>query len=324
MGSFAIESVNLRRFFREKEVLGNVSFSVRKGEIFGLLGPNGSGKTTLTRILATLLLPSSGRALVEGFDVVKDERKVREIIGVYLAESGFYYRLKTRDFLYFFGRLYGVDTRELKNRAKELLRFFQLEEKADEEVNSLSHGMRRKLHLARALLHNPSVLLLDEPTIGLDPTSAKDLRDKLENLSKEGVTILYTTHYMPEAERFCDRVLFLNMGTVIAIDTPGSLISQYGGFQVIEALCDQASLSESAEHLQSLLRGNLENEAGASVHILNNERLKVYSRSADRSLADLVNALQRYKVQVRNISVSKPTLEDVFHILVSSGEKEEK
>jgi len=317
-----VEVANLCRFYADVHALNNVSFNVEKGEIFGLLGPNGAGKTTLMRILATLLLPSSGNALIEGLDVVREAVKVRSIIGVYLAEAGFYYRLKVRDFLYFFGRLYGLSRTEMKSRVKELLDFFQLEEKADEEINVLSHGMRRKLQLARALLHSPSVLLLDEPTIGLDPLSAKDLRNKLRELSKEGTTILFSTHYMPEAEEFCNRVLFLNAGRVIAVDSPSSLINKYGGFQVVEVLYNQEKLNITSKHLKSSLLNKLNEEKVDSVRILNGGRLKVYTKNADEILVGIVDALQKCKVQVRSVSITKPTLEDVYSVMITENEGE--
>ena len=317
MSNLAIKTIDLCKFYGEKHALYNISFDVRKGEIFGLLGPNGAGKTTLIKILATLLLPSSGRALIEGLDVVKDAKKVRSIVGLYLAESGFYYRLKIRDFLQFFGRLYGLSGIELRRRIQELLEFFQLEDKADEEINALSHGMRRKLHLARALLHNPSVLLLDEPTIGLDPISAKDLRDRLKQLSREGTTVLLSTHYMPEAEEYCDRVLLLNLGKVVAIDSPQNLIRRHGGFQVIEVLYDQKRLSMVPDRLKTLVASRLKRETDASIYVLKDGRLKVYSKNADEMLPGLADALVQLKVQVRSITIAKPTLEDVFHKLVA-------
>ncbi|RLI24896.1 ABC transporter ATP-binding protein [Candidatus Bathyarchaeota archaeon] len=317
MSNLTIKTIDLCKFYGEKHALYNISFDVRKGEIFGLLGPNGAGKTTLIKILATLLLPSSGRALIEGLDVVKDAKKVRSIIGLYLAESGFYYRLKIRDFLQFFGRLYGLSGIELRRRIQELLEFFQLEDKADEEINALSHGMRRKLHLARALLHNPSVLLLDEPTIGLDPISAKDLRDRLKQLSREGTTVLLSTHYMPEAEEYCDRVLLLNLGKVVAIDSPQNLIRRHGGFQVIEVLYDQKRLSMVPDRLKTLVASRLKRETDASIYVLKDGRLKVYSKNADEMLPGLADALVQLKVQVRSITIAKPTLEDVFHKLVA-------
>jgi len=317
MSNLTIKTIDLCKFYGEKHALYNISFDVRKGEIFGLLGPNGAGKTTLIKILATLLLPSSGRALIEGLDVVKDAKKVRSIIGLYLAESGFYYRLKIRDFLQFFGRLYGLSGIELRRRIQELLEFFQLEDKADEEINALSHGMRRKLHLARALLHNPSVLLLDEPTIGLDPISAKDLRDRLKQLSREGTTVLLSTHYMPEAEEYCDRVLLLNLGKVVAIDSPQNLIQRHGGFQVIEVLYDQKRLSMVPDRLKTLVASRLKRETDASIYVLKDGRLKVYSKNADEMLPGLADALVQLKVQVRSITIAKPTLEDVFHKLVA-------
>lgn len=317
MKDAVIESQNLCRLYQEKKALDNISFGVRRGEIFGLLGPNGAGKTTLIKILATLLLPSSGRAFIEGLDVVKDSKKVRSIIGLYLAESGFYYRLKVLDFLQFFGRLYGLSRAELGRRVRELLEFFQLEDKVDQEINVLSHGMRRKLHLARALLHNPSVLLLDEPTIGLDPISAKELRDRLRELSREGKTILLSTHYMPEAEEVCDRVLLLNSGRVVAIDSPENLIRRHGGFQVVEVIYDQERVGMLPERLIAVLASRLKKENDVSIHALEGGRLRVYSKKADELLPELADNLVRHRVPVKSITIIKPSLEDVFRKLVA-------
>jgi len=203
--------------------VNNVSFKVRRGELFGLLGPNGAGKTTLVKTLCTLLWPNNGTALINGYDIRKEPEKVRASIGTVLdIHMGWYGRLSCRQNLLFYAQLYGIPRSEIKDRIWEALELVGLTEKADEWQQKLSSGMRRKLDMARALLPDPPVLLLDEPTIQLDPKAARDLRKmvKEELCHRRGKTVLWTTHNMNEAEQICDRVAIIHKGRIIAIGPP--------------------------------------------------------------------------------------------------------
>ncbi len=217
------------------EALQGVDLTVHSGELFGLLGPNGAGKTTLTKILSTLLLPTSGTARVLGHDVSREGSAIRPLIGLVLGgERGLYNRVSGRENLRYFADLYGLPSPTVAPRIREVLDLVGLTEAADRRVEEYSRGMKQKLHLARGLLHRPPLLFLDEPTIGLDPRSARELRKLVRTLSSEGVSIFLTTHYMFEAEELCHRIGILARGKMVACDTPTGLQRLVGGEGTVE------------------------------------------------------------------------------------------
>jgi ABC-2 type transport system ATP-binding protein len=226
-------------FFSEKtrtEALKGVGLTVERGAIFGLLGPNGAGKTTLTKILSTLLLPTSGTVRVLDHNVVEDSTWVRSRIGLVLGgERGLYNRINARENLRYFADLYGIPPREREARITEVIDRVDLAWAADRRVEEYSRGMKQKLHIARGILHRPEILFLDEPTIGLDPKSARETRKLVRSLLADGVTIFLTTHYMFEAEELCPRVAVLSKGRIVANDTMQALRSRVGGDRTIEA-----------------------------------------------------------------------------------------
>ncbi|HTZ62064.1 MAG TPA: ABC transporter ATP-binding protein [Thermoplasmata archaeon] len=225
--------------FRERtrtEALRGVDLAVEAGAIFGLLGPNGAGKTTLVKILSTLLLPTSGMARVLGHDVVEDTAWLRPRIGLVLGgERGLYNRINARDNLRYFADLYGIPRAEREARIDEVLARVDLVAAADRRVEEFSRGMKQKLHIARGILHRPQVLFLDEPTIGLDPKSARETRKLVRSLVADGVTILLTTHYMFEAEELCPEIAVLSKGRIVARDTVAGLRQLVGGDRTLEA-----------------------------------------------------------------------------------------
>ncbi len=219
-----IEAVDLRRRFGSKEVVQGISFSVRRGEIFGLLGPNGVGKTTTIRMLSGQIDPTGGSACVAGCDVVKGRAQLKERIGVVFEEQNLYDRLSARLNLEFACWLYGVE----KRRVDEVLELVRLRDRAKEPVRMFSNGMKQRLMIARALLHRPQVLFLDEPGRGLDPISAREVHETVAQLGREGTTVLLTTHYMEEAEQLCQQVAFIVNGRIVANDTPRHLKLAHG------------------------------------------------------------------------------------------------
>ncbi|WP_239083757.1 ABC transporter ATP-binding protein [Asanoa ishikariensis] len=224
-----------RRPGKEIEAVKGVSFAVERGELFGLLGPNGAGKTTTIKMLITLLLPTGGRARVLGHDVVKDARDVRGKVGyVFGGDRGLYERLSGLDNLRYFAELYGVPPRESKQRVGELLELVGLVGREKERVEGYSRGMRQRLHIARGLLHRPQVLFLDEPSIGIDPVGARELRVTVKNLVESGTTVLLTTHYMFEADELCDRIAVIAQGRIVAQGTPDDLKQQVTTGTVVE------------------------------------------------------------------------------------------
>ena len=242
----AIETHDVRRVFESRkgflfrevsrtEALKGVDLEVERGAIFGLLGPNGAGKTTFTKILSTLLLPTSGTARVLGLDVTKETDKLRPLMGLVLGgERGLYNRISGRDNLRYFADLYGVPMHEREARIREVLHRVDLEDAADRRVEEYSRGMKQKLHLARGILHRPQILFLDEPTIGLDPKSARETRKLIRSLVGDGVTIFLTTHYMFEAEELCPRLAILSKGRIVARDTVDALRKLVGGDRTLE------------------------------------------------------------------------------------------
>jgi len=242
----AIEAADLRRTYKthtgtvrrrskEIEAVRGISFSVEPGELFGLLGPNGAGKTTTIKMLITLLIPTGGSARVLGLDVVRDANEVRRRIGyVFGGERGVYERLSGYDNLRYFAELYGVPAREQKRRIEELLELVGLKDREHERAEGYSRGMKQRLHVARGLLHDPDVLFLDEPTIGLDPVGARDVRSTIASLTAAGKTVLLTTHYMFEADALCDRIAVITQGNIVAEGTPEDLKRGVADGTVIE------------------------------------------------------------------------------------------
>ncbi|HZN73179.1 MAG TPA: ABC transporter ATP-binding protein [Micromonosporaceae bacterium] len=223
----------LRR--REVHAVRGISFSIERGELFGLLGPNGAGKTTTIKMLITLLLPTSGRATVLGHDVVERPREIRRRVGyVFGGDRGLYERLSALDNLRYFAELYAVPAREQRGRIAELLDLVGLAGRERERVESYSRGMRQRLHIARGLLHRPEVLFLDEPSIGIDPVGARELRSTVKALAERGTTVLLTTHYMFEADELCDRIAVIAGGRIVASGTPAQLKQRVSGGGVVE------------------------------------------------------------------------------------------
>jgi ABC-2 type transport system ATP-binding protein len=221
----AIEAQNLTKDYRSLRAVDQISFTVGAGEVFGFLGPNGAGKTTTIKMLTGQLRPTSGTAKVAGWDIVEQREQLQSRIGVVLEHQNIYERLSARDNLLFTARLYGVD----KIRVDEVLEMVTLSDRAKEKAKKYSNGMKQRLLIARALLPDPEVIFMDEPTKGLDPGVARAIRNIITELASQGVTIFLTTHYMEEADQLSDRVAILEQGKVIALDTPTELKAQFGG-----------------------------------------------------------------------------------------------
>jgi ABC-2 type transport system ATP-binding protein len=228
MSEAFLEAQDLYKSFDEHKAVNGVSFTISKGEIFGLLGPNGAGKTTTIRMLSTVLEPNRGDVTIGGYSVRHEAEAVRHLIGVCPQELALYEDLSALDNLVFFGRMVGLDGKEAKAQAMAHLERMGLIERARGKVAKFSGGMKRRLNLAIALMGHPEFLFLDEPTVGIDPQSRVNIYETIENLRKQGMTILYTTHYMEEADHLCERVAIMDSGQIIAMDTPLNLRSQIG------------------------------------------------------------------------------------------------
>jgi ABC-2 type transport system ATP-binding protein len=302
------------RWFRPGQRLvavEDLSFAVPAGTIFGLLGPNGAGKTTTIKMLSTLLLPTSGSATVGGYDVVRQDREVRRQLGVVLGgDRGLYNRLTGRDNLHYFGGLYGMTTASAKRRAGEVLALVDLHDRADERVEGYSRGMKQRLHLAKALLHDPPILILDEPTIGLDPAAAVELRRAIAALVPRH-TVLLTTHDMYEADLLCREIAIIDRGAIVAQGGPADLKARVAGERRIVVATRQA-LNGRAPVISAELAGL------AGVRAVDRDEaageLAWTLRCADSAAAldGAVAVLRRHGADLSGVQVVEPTLEDAF------------
>jgi ABC-2 type transport system ATP-binding protein len=234
LSRYAIETHGLTKRFGSFTAVDHVDLSVRKGEIYGFLGPNGAGKSTTIRMLATLLIPTSGTAKVDGFDIVHQANEVRKRIGLVSEKMIMYPRLTALENMMFFGSLYGMNRNELRKRAEELIEMVKLTPFRDKLVGGFSSGMRQRVNVIRAVLHDPDILFLDEPTTGLDPQSTRFVRDLIKELKQRGHTIVLTTHIMEEADELSDRVCIIDHAKIMAVDTPQALKSKYNTDSLLE------------------------------------------------------------------------------------------
>jgi ABC-2 type transport system ATP-binding protein len=303
----------IKRSVREIVAVDDVTFDIQQGELFGLLGPNGAGKTTTTKMLTTLLIPTAGKATIEGFDVVKEADPVRRRIGfIFGGERGLYWRLSGIDNLRYFASLYNVDPDETKKRIAYLLDMVGLTGRGDEKVQGYSRGMKQRLHVARTLLHNPDILFLDEPTLGLDPVGAREFRQVILNLQSEKKTILLTTHYMFEADALCDRFAIINHGRIIALDTPGGLKSRVHDMNVVEV--EIFGIPDAAlEKLRSLPFVD-----ALSVDDYDQKQmLLVQTGRGAEAVPDILGAIDGQRVG--RVVVREPTFEDAYVRLVGGS-----
>jgi ABC-2 type transport system ATP-binding protein len=320
----AIEAESLRRTYKQTsgflrrrtktiEAVRGIDFEVNEGELFGLLGPNGAGKTTTIKMLVTLLIPSSGAARVLGHDVVRDARAVRRKIGyVFGGDRGAYERLSGLDNLRYFSELYGVPPKVQKRRIPELLELVGLTGREKERVEGYSRGMKQRLHIARGLLHDPPVVVLDEPTIGLDPVGAREIRQTIAELAQAGKTVLLTTHYMYEADALCNRIAVIAEGEIVAEGTPSALKAVVADRTVVEI--EAYGLPDTAlERVRS-------SPGVTSVSVEEREHVQLLLVQAPKGLEltqQLLGCLG--DVRVGRVAAREPTLEDAYVSLVTGS-----
>jgi ABC-2 type transport system ATP-binding protein len=299
----------LRKKKKETLAVDRVSLSVERGELFGVLGPNGAGKTTTIKMLTTLLTPTAGTASVLGYDVKQDPVEVRKRIGLILGgERGLYYRVSGRQNLKYFADLYGVSLQHRDRRIQEVLDMVGLSEKADSKVEDYSRGMKQKLHIAKGIVHDPEVLFMDEPTIGLDPQASRETRKLTQDLIAKGKTILLTTHYMFEADELCRRIAVINNGRIVALDTPHGLkglvkdtaVIEVEGFGIDDQVMDRVRKLEGVRTVSAT--------ANESKQVM-----RVQVCDAGELLSPVTKALDCKVIDVR---VKEPTLEDAYLWLV--------
>jgi len=303
MSSPLIRINGLFKKYGERVAVQDLSFSIEEGEIFGLLGPNGAGKTTTLSILSTLLPPDDGEVTISGHDIVREARQVKRQIGSVPQELALYPTLSAWDNLAFFGRIYGLQGLELKGRVTTVLALVGLSDRSADSVQTFSGGMKRRLNIAAGLIHRPRVLFLDEPTVGVDPQSRNFIFEHVKRLNAEGMTIVYTTHYMEEAERLCDRVAIIDHGRILALDTTKGLIDMLGGGVIYLGLPQ-----EVLESLLSAVR------ALSHVSMVTQEdcRLKIETSNARLALLELIELCNAHNVSILSLEMLEPNLESVF------------
>jgi len=303
MGKNIVEAQNLVKRYGTVEAVKNLSFAIRRGEIFGFLGPNGAGKTTTISMLSCLMEPSAGTASVAGYDVVKASSEVKRRIGLVPQELALYETLSARDNLDYFGRIYGLHGRELRQRVDEVLEMVGLTERARAAVKTYSGGMKRRLNIAAGLLHHPEVLFLDEPTVGVDPQSRNAIFEHVEQMRDAGMTILYTTHYMEEAERLCNRVAIIDEGRIVALDTPRKLIADLG-----EGIIHLGVANGMTDGILGRIRALPEVKNVARF----DGKVRVEAARAQATLIRLLELFNSTDTDVTALEVLEPNLETVF------------
>ena len=301
-----IEVNNLTKMFKDFKAVDDISFNVKKGEIFGLLGPNGAGKSTTLRMLSTLARPTKGSATIGGYDIVKNDNDVRKLIGIVSEKMIMYNRLTAKENLWFFGSLFNIPKDVLTKRIDELLELVQLTKWKNSQVGTFSTGMRQRMNVVRALLNLPQVLFLDEPTLGLDPQSSVEIREFIKKLNREnGTTVVITTHMMVDADLLCDRIAIVDHGKIVALDTSANLKKTISGadttiikleianldsvlVESIQALkCSDSVIQEDATHLKLLVHGS-------------------------EAFDNVIDAIRTKGGKISSMENVQPTLEDVF------------
>ena len=313
-GSAIIRIEHISKVFASKTktvtAVDDVSFDVAKGEIFGLLGANGAGKSTLIRILTTLLSPTSGKALVNNYDITKDPEKIRALIGVCAQNYTSDGELTAYDNLEFYGKLENVPDSILPDRIWELLKMAGLADRAYMPVQTFSGGMKRKREIVRAFIHRPLILFLDEPTIGLDPEARREVWQQIVLLNKEQTTIILTTHYMDEAEKLCSRIAFIDHGSLIALDTLENLRKLIPAGDLIEIGVD--IMNPAAE--VAIRKINLVNAVTVVEHMVT-----ISATNGSRVIPAILNVFEEHQVPIISISIRSPSLEDIFIYLTGKG-----
>jgi ABC-2 type transport system ATP-binding protein len=297
-----IETFDLMKKFGDLVAVDKLNISVEKGEVFGLLGPNGAGKTTTISMLCTILKPTSGTAKVNGFDIVKHATQVRKSIGIVFQDPSIDDRLTGRENLCMHANLYGLPTSEQKPRIERVLKLVELEERADDILRTYSSGMRRRLEIARGLIHYPKILFLDEPTIGLDPQTREHIWAYIQELKKaHDITIILTTHYMEEADRLSDRVAIIDYGKIVALDTPPRLKQTLEGDLITIKTKDAEKLSSAIAEM-----------IGIQKTYVKDGTIEITVREGKKLLPRIVDLATKNRVDIESVSIREPSLEDVF------------
>ncbi len=307
-----LEVRSLVKKYGDFTAVKGISFEIQEGEIFSLLGPNGAGKTTTISVLSTLYTPSGGEAAVGGYSLSRQPMEVRKLIGVVPQDLALYDELTARENLSFWGQMYNLSGRALKARIDEVLEQIGLKDKADQRIRTYSGGMKRRVNIGVGLLHRPRLLFMDEPTVGIDPQSRRAILDSVKELNRQGMTVLYTTHYMEEAQELSDRVGIIDHGELIALGTQAELTRQVGENETLVLHIDD---DEDAESLAKAVR-SLEGVVQANV---TDHTVTIITPETEELLAPAITKANELNIKIRRVDIQEPNLEAVFLHLTGRG-----
>jgi ABC-2 type transport system ATP-binding protein len=305
-----LEARNLVKTYGDFTAVKDVNLAIQEGEILGLLGPNGAGKTTIISMITGLLEPTSGHIAVDGLDLQADTNAVKAKLGLVPQELALYPTLSARDNLDFFGSIYGLGGKDLRERVDAMLEMVELSERAGEKIETYSGGMKRRVNIAAGLLHQPEVLLLDEPTVGVDPQSRNAIFEAVEALNRAGMTVIYTTHYMEEAQRLCHRVAIIDEGQIIALDTPAALIRSLGGGVLVLGLEDPEA-GPNLGRVQAVIDRVVELPAVKST-TRDDGHFKIETHRFMEALMAILDITNQLDVRITSMEKWEPNLESVF------------
>jgi ABC-2 type transport system ATP-binding protein len=326
MNGALIVTRNLSKSYGPNQAVRGISFSIDRGEIFGLLGPNGAGKSTTISMLAGLLPPTGGDIFVDGLELRTHMNAIKARVGLVPQELALYPTLSAWDNLVFFGQIYGLRGKALRRRVEEVLELVQLSDRAKEPIDRYSGGMKRRVNLAAGLLHQPDILFLDEPTVGVDPQSRNAIFESIQALNQAGLTVIYTTHYIEEAEKLCHRIAILDHGQVIALDTPANLVRGLGMGLLRVGILDGASklAFDAAGRDGAIGAVKARAEALPMVKAISqhDHRLDIQSNDTQRTLVQLLDITNQLDAQVTSLQILDPDLETVFLNLTGKSLRE--
>ncbi len=305
-----IEAKGIKKYYKKVRAVDGIDLEIRQGEILGILGPNGAGKSTAISVISSLIRPDGGDVFFKGKSILKNPAAIRRVMGIVPQEVALYPDLSAAENLKFFGKLYGLRGEKLKTRMQEVLDLLELNGRAKDAVKNYSGGMKRRVNIGAALLHHPEVLIMDEPTVGIDPQSRSHILDTVKALNQKGMTIIYTSHYMEEVEQLCDRIYVMDHGKVIASGTKEDLKNLMGGDDIVSLQTDRAS-----EGFLRELRGSLKvknaDQKGSFITLMVQKDCDI--------LSDIFEAASRNGVKLKSLDIKTPTLEDVFLYLTGRG-----
>jgi len=304
MSDFILTTDNLQKSFGDQAAVRGVSFGIRRGEVFSLLGPNGAGKTTTISMLSCLLAPTGGDAQVDGHSVLREPAAVKRLIGVVPQDIALYLPLTARENLMFWGQMYGLSGSALRRRVDEVLEVVGLKDRARDRVGTYSGGMQRRINIAVGLLHKPQIVFMDEPTVGIDPQSRRNILDMVKDLNRQGMTVLYTTHYMEEAQELSNRIGIIDHGKLIALGTLDELTRLVGQEDVVELSVADGEAADLVSALRAVPGIRNADRTNGTVRLL--------AADGNAALPELITTATQHGARVTNVTVKEPNLEAVF------------